>query len=152
MKTFLVKIPQNNEKTAAAFEEVLIQLHETLRRRRISFEIVAMGQNIGFCFTAPIATAEVVSGQIYAAMPEADIVEVPDFTKAISRSAEFLSAELGLGRNDLFPIRDYRDFDGDSLSGLLNVMSKVTPGEGVWVQIVAKPRVDSGFQIGRAHV
>ena len=143
--TQLVKIPQNNQKKAAAFNEILVQLHETIRRKRVSFEIIAMGQNIGFCFTTDTATAEIVAGQIYAAMPDADIVEIQDFTKDISAGAQLYISELSLQRNDLFPIKDYEQFDGDSLSGLLNVMSKVKPGEGVWLQIVVKPRSDTGF-------
>ncbi len=145
MKTFLIKIPQDNTKTASAFEEVLIQLHETLNGQKVSFEIIAVGQNIGFCFSAGPATAEVVSGQIYAAMPDADIIEIPDFTNNFESSNEIFSSELRLARNDLFPIRTHENFEGDSLSGLLNVMSKVVPGEGVWIQFVALPKDDSGF-------
>ncbi len=151
MKTFLVKIAQNNQKKAAAFEDILTQLHETLRGKQVSFELVAMGQNIGFCFTTDASNAQVVAGQIYAASPDADIAEIPDFTKNLKDSADFLSAELGLVRNDLFPIRDYREFDGDPLSGVLSVMSKILPGEGMWIQIVARPQTDSGmhhFKLG----
>ncbi|MCF7917782.1 type IV secretory system conjugative DNA transfer family protein [Candidatus Gracilibacteria bacterium] len=145
MKTFLVKVPQDNQKTAGAFEEVLRHLHETLRGEHVSFELVAMGQNIGFCFTADSATAQVVSGQIYASSPDADIVEIPDFTKNVLESTNFLSAELGLVRHDLFPIKTYKEFDGDSLSGVLSVMSKIMPGEGVWIQLVVCPTEDTGF-------
>lgn len=145
MKTFLVKVPQDNKRTAAAFEEVLAHLHETLRGSQVSFELVAMGQNIGFCFSADVATAQVVAGQIYASSPDADIVEIPDFTQSVQDSTHFLSSDLGLVRNDLFPLRSYKEFDGDSLSGILSVMSKIMPGEGVWIQVVAKPREDTGF-------
>jgi hypothetical protein len=145
MKTFLVKIPQNNQKTAGAFEEVLKHLHETLRGQRIALELVAMGQNIGFCFSTDSATAQVVAGQIYASSPDADIIEIPDFTQNIQKSTQFVSADLGLVRHDLFPIKTYKEFDGDSLSGVLNVMSKTMPGEGVWVQLVIQPRPDTGY-------
>lgn len=145
MKTFLVKIPQDNQKTAGAFEEVLKHLHETLRGSKVALELVAMGQNIGFCFTADTATAQVVSGQIYASSPDADIVEIPDFTQSVQESTQFLSADLGLVRHDLFPLKTHKEFDGDSLSGVLSVMSKIMPGEGVWVQLVIQPRQDTGY-------
>lgn len=145
MNTFLVNIPQNNKKTAKAFDEILTQLHETLHGQKVSFEIAAMGQNLGFCFTASPSVAEVVSGQIYAEMPDADIVKIPDFTKGVKPEMSFFSAELGLERNDLFPLRDYTEFEGDSLSGILNVMTKVSHGEGAWIQIIAQPVSDSGF-------
>lgn len=142
--THLVRIPQNNQKKALAFEQVLTQLHETLRGQQVSFEIAALGQNIGFCFTADAATSQVVSGQIYAVAPDADISVIPDFTKRMDPKTQFLSQQISLQRSDLFPIKYHTDFEGDSLSGLLSVISKITPGEGVWIQIVAKPIKDNG--------
>lgn len=145
-KTYLVHIPQNNQKTAKSFEEILTQLHETVGGgAQVSFELAAMGQNIGFCFTADAVTAEVVAGQLYSEMPHADITQVTDFTRVVPEGAQFVSAEVALARNDIFPLRDYRDFDGDSLSGILNVMAKVTPGESVWMQVVVRPKTDNGI-------
>ncbi|MFN8392432.1 MAG: type IV secretory system conjugative DNA transfer family protein [Bdellovibrionota bacterium] len=145
MKTYLIKIPQENTKTGApAFEELFTQLHETLRGEKISFEMLATGQNIAFCFSADDATAEIVSGQIYALAPDADILEISDFTKKLSKGAKFVSSELRLARNDLFPLKTYKEFEGDSLSGLLSVLSKCVPGEMVFVQIVVRAIRDSG--------
>ncbi len=143
MKTYIIEIPRDTKKTAASFEDVFTQLHETLRGQKVSFEIVATGQNIMFCFTAEEATCEVVAGQIYAIVPEAHIREIPDFTRNLGKEIRFISSELHLVRNDLFPIKDYRDFDGDSLSGLLSVLSKCVPGELVIVQIVVRSERDS---------
>ncbi|MDH3324356.1 MAG: hypothetical protein OEL89_01845, partial [Candidatus Peregrinibacteria bacterium] len=70
MKTYLVKIAQNNDRKAAAFESVLTNLHETLTGQQISFEIVVLGRNIGFCFSGTEAVTQIVLGQIYAMMPE----------------------------------------------------------------------------------
>lgn len=142
--THLVRIPQDNQKKALAFEQVLTQLHETLRGQQVSFEIAALGQNIGFCFTADAATSQVVSGQIYAVAPAADISVMSDFTKNLDPKTQFLSQQILLQRSDLFPIKYHTEFEGDSLSGLLSVISKITPGEGVWIQIIAKPIKDSG--------
>lgn len=144
LKSYLIKVPQNNEATAAEFEQVLVQLHETLRGQRVSFEMVATGQNIGFFFTTDAATAEVVAGQVYAVASDSDIVEVPDITKTIHQNVQFISSELSLVRNDLYPLKTFTEFQRDSLSGLLSVLSKCQPGEGVIVQIVIAPRRDSG--------
>ncbi len=144
MKTYLVKIPQDNSKTASAFREVFVQLHETLGNDRVAFELVCLGQNTGFCFTAPDATAEVVAGQIYALAADADIEEISDFYRAVQVGTKVVSAEIALSRHDLFPINDYRSFEGDSLSGLLSVLSKSRPGEGAVLQIVARSVRDTG--------
>jgi hypothetical protein len=146
MKTYLIKIPQENIRTGApAFEELFNQLHETLRGEKIAFEMLATGQNIAFCFTAEEATSEVVSGQIYALAPDADILEISDFTRKLSKNSKFVSCEIGLNRNDLFPIKTFKEFEGDSLSGLLSVLSKCIPGEMVFVQIVIRTIRDSGI-------
>lgn len=145
MKTFVIKVPQDNDKTAAAFEEVFTQLHETLRGNLVAFEMYATGQNTAFCFTAQDAVADVVAGQVYALNADADIVEIPDFTQALREDARYVAAEITLARNDLFPLNDYRTMEGDSASGLLSVVSKCSPGEGIVVQIVMCPRRDSGL-------
>lgn len=145
MKTFLISIPQNNQKTAIAFEGVFAQLHETLRLGKVSFEIVATGQNVAFCFSAEANQAEVVIGQVYGVAPEADITEIPDFTKNLPAKSEFVAAEMSLCRTDLFPIKDFRSFDGDSLAGVLSVLSKCIPGERAFVQLVIRPIKDTGL-------
>ncbi len=146
MKTYLVKIAQNNNRNAEAFEEVLTNLHETLNGEKISFEIIVFGQNIGFCFSGKESVCQIVMGQIYAMSPESDIIEIEDFTKKMTKQTKFYFSEMGLDRNDLFPLKTYDEFKGDSLSGILNILSKSTPGEGVWIQIVATAEADSGFR------
>ncbi|MCC6954847.1 MAG: type IV secretory system conjugative DNA transfer family protein [Deltaproteobacteria bacterium] len=145
MKTCLVNIPQDNTKTAQAFEDVFVQLHEALRGSSVSFEILARGQTIAFCFTAEPSIAEVVAGQIYAIAPDAYIQEIKDFTRNFGNDVQFVSSEVHLNRPDLFPLKDHRDFEGDSLSGLLSVLSKSVPGEMVVVQFVIKPCSDSWY-------
>ena len=80
LKSYLINVPQENKRTAAHFEEVFIQLHETLRKEVVSFEIVATGQNIAFCLTAAPSVAAVVIGQIYASAPDAIIEQIDDPT------------------------------------------------------------------------
>ena len=110
MKTYLVKVPQDNMQKAAAFAEVFTQLHETLRGKRVAFEMLATGQNIAFCFAADEATAQVVAGQIYAIAPIADIIQIPDFTKKLRQNSNVVTSELSLARDDLFPLKGYDEF------------------------------------------
>jgi hypothetical protein len=145
LKTYLINVPQENKRTAAHFEEVFVQLHETLRKEVVSFEIVATGQNIAFCVTAAPAVAAVVIGQIYASAPDANIEEIPDPTFVKDKNTKAAAAEVSLKRSDLFPLRDFRQFEGDSLSGILSVLSTCIPGEVVIIQIVTKPTVDSWY-------
>lgn len=144
-KTYLIKIPQNNSTSAATFEQFFVHLHETLRGQIVSFEMVASGQNIAFCFTGEPSVAQVIAGQIYAIAPESEIVEIPDFTKQIGPTTRFVSTEMALAKTDLYPLKDFREFEGDSLSGLLSVLSKCSPGEAVFIQLVIKPQKDTGY-------
>lgn len=144
-KNYLVKIPLNNSKDAAAFEEVLAQLHKTLRGEILSLEIIATGQNVGFYFSGSTAACEVATGEIYARIPNVDIIEIDDYTSNISSKAEFNSVELGLVKHDLFPLKTFEEFEGDSLSGLLSVLSHCKPGEQVIIEIVIRPKPDSGL-------
>jgi len=145
MQTLLIKIPQNNEKTSAAFEEVLGQVHESLRGKKVALEMSARGQNIAFAFTADEATAEVVAGQIYAMAPGAEIEQIRDFTQELGENAQFVSSEISLDRSDLFPLRNYTEFEGDSLAGVLSVLSKCATDEGAWLQLVIRPQADSSM-------
>lgn len=153
MKTYLIKIPYENTKAAAAaFEDVFTQLHETLRGEKIAFELLATGQNLAFCFSANEAAAEVISGQVYALIPDADILEISDFTRKTGKNVRFVSSEISLSRNDLFSLKIHKEFEGDSLSGLLSVLSHCVPGEMVFVQIVVKAVKDTGIHHLRLNI
>ncbi len=143
LKTYLIQIPQDGGGRSPQFEQVFVQLHETLRGHRVALEILATGQNILFCFTANPFVAEVVAGQVYGVAADAYIMQIQDFTRDFNSFTSFVSSEISLVRTDLFPIKDYRSFEGDSLSGLLSVLSKCVPGENVFIQIVIKPQKDS---------
>ncbi len=86
-----------------------------------------------------------IAGQIYAMDPDADIVEIPDFVNRIKDTTNFVWSELSLRRRSLFPIKEFEEFETDSLSGILNVMAQCTPNEGVWLQIATRPKLDSGI-------
>lgn len=116
-----------------------------MRGHKISLEIFATGQNIAFCFTASDEVAEVFSGQVYGLAPDCDILEITDFVNQINDKVQFLTSELTLTRNDLFPLKTYTEFEGDSLSGLLSVLTKCVPGEMVFVQVVVKSVSDSSL-------
>ena len=126
MNTYLIKIPQDNKQTAAAFEEVFIQLHETLRGQKVAFEMLATGQNIAFTFTADEATSQVVSGQVYAVAPAADIIKITDFTKKLSSKANSVATELKLVRKDLFPIKNFTEFELEWYPPKLSIWTKLS--------------------------
>ncbi|MCB9809504.1 type IV secretory system conjugative DNA transfer family protein [Candidatus Peribacteria bacterium] len=144
-ETYLIQVPPNNQKKEVAFAEILNQLHETLVGQTFSLEIVTMSGNLGFVFTADPGTCQVLMGQFYAVFPAAEILQIPDYTTLLPQGMPIAGADVTLTRNAIYPINTHQNFDGDSLAGLLSVMSKTKPEEGVWFQLVCTPVPDSGF-------
>ncbi|MDD2943930.1 MAG: type IV secretory system conjugative DNA transfer family protein [bacterium] len=141
--TYTIEIPQNNQKNAAAFEEILTQLHETLQGRKLSLEIFANSHNIAFGFTADPAVCEVVLSHIYGVVPEANVYQVNDPLTKMKKGQPFAATEFSLRRSSIYPLRHWSAFEGDSLSGLLSTFSKCETGEHAIVQIVIRPQRDS---------
>ncbi len=145
MKTFLVKIPPNNQKKEETFKQLLELLHESLGSRQVSFEMFAHQQHISFGFSADDQLGDLIRGQLYSLYPEADILEIPDFLSYLSKGQNtFLGTELGLQKTDVLPLKTYEEFEGDSLAALLSTLSKTPVHESVLVQYIIKPQFDSG--------
>lgn len=142
MQTFLIKIPPNNEKTAKSFAQLLNTLHETLGNTHISFEILVKAQHISFCYSCEEKITSLISGQIYSLFPNAEIEQIEDPLK--NPPSNFLGGTISLSKSDLFPFKTFDTFEGDSLSGILSVLSKADPSETLMVQYVLKPRKDTG--------
>lgn len=142
MQTFLIKIPANNRKTAKAFWQLLNNLHDTLGKGKVSFEILVRAQHISFCFTSAEKDVSLISGQIYSIFPDCEIMKIPDPLTQVPKN--YLGGNIFLEKSDLFPIKDFKNFEGDSLAGLLSVLSKAALDEVVLIQYIIKPRQDTG--------
>ena len=149
MKTFLIKIPQDNQKKETVFRQLLEIMHESLGHKHLSLEIFAHRQHISFGFAADVVIADVVRGQIYSLFPEAEIIEVKDFLTYASPSggqaADFLGIDFGLEKSDVLPLKTYEEFEGDSLSSLLSTLSKTPIDESILIQYIVEPQEDSGM-------
>ncbi len=140
MKTYRIKIPPDNDKKELAFSQLLLNLHETLVRQQLSLEIVTESQHISFCFSCSEDASALISGQLYSVFPHAEIEEIADPI----HGDNFLGCRVSLAKSDLYPLRTYNQIEGDSLSGLLAVLSKSAIHERVVIQYVLKPREDTG--------
>jgi len=145
MKTILITIAQENTKNAQAFENLLEQMHSSLVGEKVSFEMVVFGQNVGFCITAKPEICALIEGQIYAMNADMDIKEIPEISENIEKYEFISTCDLRLEKSDLLPLKNYSHFESDSLSGVLNILAKVKPGEGALVQLVMTPQNDSGW-------
>jgi len=144
-EVILVKIPVglNSE---VMFEQLLTNIHDTMIGEPIGLEIVSKDQHIYFYVRASKSMKSAIDGQIYAKYPNAEIFPVKngDYInrEAISKQG-FAAAEVVLKRKDIYPIKTHTEFDGDSLAGILAILSKAEGGEQIWVQVVIKPLADN---------
>jgi len=130
-------------KSSALFEEIFTQFHQTLASEVCSFEILATSQNVAFMFTAEAKVAEVVRAQIYSIAPAADIIPYKDPSKSFASNPSFLCSEISLTKASVFPIKTFRKIEGDSLSGLLNILCSLSAGEVAYIQLVLAPKADT---------
>lgn len=126
---------------------------------RFSFEIISNGGDISFVIRAQDKFRDILEADLYAQYPEAQILEVPDYTGMIAKKypnddQEIFGGEMVLGKPNYLPIRTYEDFEHqgekenrfkDPLLSLLELMGKMQPGEHLWMQLIVRPPSDEGW-------
>ena len=158
-QTVLLKIlvPKNNEKTPSAAENLFAALHGIFRpdarfNEYISFEIAATTHAIEFYVDCPVEFRDFIEGQIYAQYPTVEIQEVPDYARVDLAGLRLAETELGLNKEDVFPIKTFENFEVDPLAGITAVLSKVGESEQIWIQTIVRPISDEWQHKGIGHV
>lgn len=149
-----IQVPKENEKSPLAAEQMFAALHGILRsdpvvQEYLSFEIVAHKESIHFYIFVPLHLRDFLEGQIYAQYPEVVIKEVTDYTAEVDKlNMPISSVELGLTKEDFYPIKTFTDFEVDPMAGITSVLTKLDEKEEIWFQICIKPVPDSWQQRG----
>lgn len=159
-----VDIPKNNEQGPKAVENIFSHLagaHQdpTFYPKwwngeipdSFSLEIVSIGGYIQFIIHCVDKYRDLIESIIYAQYPDAEITEIEDYTKRWNlkfpnKDYELHAVELKLKRDYIYPIITHTNFE-DSVSGelkdpmasLLEGLSRIGPGEEMWVQIIITP-------------
>lgn len=133
----------------------------------MSWEIVSIEGNLHFYVRVEDGVKETLETILYNHYPELEIHEVPDYTKNVpqnlpNESWNAYGEDFILGRKpEAYPIRTYDKFyepQGerisaeekriDPISSLLELMSKLGPGEQFWLQFITmsvSPKEEPGF-------
>jgi len=122
----LVKIPPGKNEEAS-FEQMLENIYETMTNASVAFEVVSMHQHIYFYVRVETKVKHLIEGQIYGQYPDAEMFEVKDYVepdKITAAGQGFACAEVVLERSDIYPIKDHRKFEGDSLAGIFRCFPK----------------------------
>ncbi len=139
----LIRIPQEIEKRVLSFEQLLVNIHEILHHHVFTFEMTSYNQHIYFFTCIEKNLKELIEGQIYAQYPFAEIEEVNDYVKPAVLQGGFAGTELQLLRSDIIPIKTFKEFESDSLSGIFSVMTKAEEEEQIWIQVFVEPTADN---------
>lgn len=165
-----IDIPPLNVQTPKAVEQMFAHLAGCLdspslvdklykghKQRFFSFEIVSIEGYIQFLVRTEDKLRDLVETSIYAQYPEAEIIEVEDYTtnfpdKFPNASFDLWASDFGLAENDAFPIRTYREFEHniskdtvlkDPMGTFLESFSRIGPGEQMWFHIIVEPTSNS---------
>lgn len=144
------KIDENHLETSPlSAENMFASLHGLLRednisQETISFEYISNGkEGLRFYFTAPRSAVKFVESQVYAQYPTAQLTPVEDYTaRQTPKDSFFEVSYLSFAKPHFFPIKTFRDFETDPLSGLTSALSEVNFDESIWFQILIKPTPD----------
>ncbi|MDX9893033.1 MAG: hypothetical protein RB292_01275 [Patescibacteria group bacterium] len=159
-----IDIPKDNEQTPRAVENIFAHLagaHQPLGfyekwwfgeiNNSFSFEIVSIGGYIQFIVHLVDTYRDLIEAIIYAQYPDAEITEIEDYTKDWNLKFpndkyDLLGAEIKLAKNDVYPIITYKEFEDsisqeikDPMASILEAMSRIGPGEELWLQYVITP-------------
>lgn len=152
-----IRLPKENEKLPVAAEQMFASLHGLLKftpeaQEHISLEMASSAEGINFYVFTPRAFKSFVESQIYAQYPSAEIREAVDYSKSVSDNSVVAATELALGKDFIFPIKTFRDFEVDPLAAITSALGSVRNGEQIWVQILVRPVEDFWQERGHEYV
>jgi len=160
-----IDIPKNNEQTPKAVENIFSALSAAQSNPNLvdkywngkiqesfSFELVSLEGYVQFIIRTPVHFRDLVEASVYAQYPDAEITEVEDYItpykgmKFPNERYNLWGTELVLTKEDPYPLRTYPEFEHqmtqtfiDPMSSILEIMSRMGPGEQIWVQIITTP-------------
>jgi len=131
-----------------------------------SFEVVSIEGHTRFLIRTPTHFRDFIESIVYSQYPDAEINEVSDYVDYDSEETDqagnpipfrklkfpnklynLWGAEFILVKTYPYPIKTYIEFEHqqtqtflDPMANLLEVLSKLSPGEQVWIQLVVQPQ------------
>lgn len=160
-----IDIPKNNEQTPKAVENVFLALSGARTavnlvdkywggkiQESFSFELVSLEGYIQFIVRTPSHFRDLVEAAVYAQYPDAEITEIEDYTAAYkgmkfpNEKYDLWGTELVLTKDYPYPLRTYPEFEHqmtqtfiDPMASILEILSRLGPGEQIWIQLVTTP-------------
>jgi len=175
-----IDIPKENRQEPKAVEHIFSQLAGAMSsldfrekwwcgkfQPSFSFEIISLGGYVQFLVRTQTKFRDLVEASFYAQYPEAEIVEVDDYANKIPQvypdeTHDLFGTEFILAKPSAYPIRTYPQFEHslakpgetfkDPMAGLLELMSRISAGEQMWLQLIIIPAGSEWQKEGEAEV
>ncbi|NOQ67945.1 type IV secretion system DNA-binding domain-containing protein [Patescibacteria group bacterium] len=106
----------------------------------LSFEIATPidSNEIFFYISIPKKFQTIIEKQIHSFYSDAEIIQIEDYNIFVPNGGSAASY-MKLKRNDIFPIKTYKNLETDPLLNITNALSKIPIGEGAAFQFIIKP-------------
>ncbi|RJR32189.1 hypothetical protein C4569_00540 [Candidatus Parcubacteria bacterium] len=117
-----------------------------------SFEIISLEGYIQFLIHMEVKYRDLIEAAIYAQYPDAEIVEVEDYSQDWKMTFphpeyDLWGTEIKLAKKQYYPIKTHPAFEDpiseekakEPMAGLLEGLGKIGPGEQFWVQFLSTP-------------
>jgi hypothetical protein len=162
-----IDIPRSNEQSVKAVENMFTYFagaHSTFNlideywtgmyQLSFSFEIVSIDGYTQFIIRTPKKFRNLVESAVYSQYPDAEIVEINDYTEGMPSifpddEWDIWGGEFILAKKDAFPIKTYPAFSDtfgrpettfkDPMASLMDLCSSLIKGEQLWYQIIVYP-------------
>lgn len=163
-----IKIPRENAKSIRSMEQVFATVYtiysfglrpwerfvEGKVESWVSFEITGDETGIHFYVYTPEKHRNLIETAFFSQYPDVELHEVEDYTKSMPKilpnnEYEIFASDIILAKDDAYPIRTYVDFEDlkveeesdkiDPVSIITETISKLKPGEKVWLQVIVRP-------------
>jgi hypothetical protein len=153
MTVMQIAVPRGNEIKIDAMEQLFASLSSIKKsgwkqklsfQPSISFEIVGKQEDIRFYVWTSTKLKDLVEKQIHGAYPDAEIKEVPEYN-IFSEQGKVAYKSFQLSKENLYPLKVYKDLPTDSLASITSALAKMRPNEAAIVQILISP-ADSSWQ------
>jgi len=118
---------------------------------KFSFELVGEEGNVHFYIRTQKKYRNLIEAQIYSKYPDAEIVEVEDYTMRFpkvvpNKEWDLWGSDFELTMPDAYPIKTYDRFEEnvtgkmiDPFGSLMEVIGTLTPTQHLWLQFIIEP-------------
>ncbi len=121
------------------------------RTDEIALEMVAYEKLITFYLTTPQYMREFIEQQLHAQYPNASIEPVEDYN-IFKPSGTILGGYVIFKRENVLPIKTYKEMESDPISAITNAMSKVGDEDGVAIQFIVRSARSYWRSVGKTIV